>query len=281
MSGRAVERALARLAAPGAVLAQERGGAGYGVFPAGDRRRRPVARLRADDVRLLASTGALEAAADNAALGKLLRELQEPRPVGQDCIPWLGETAMKERILRLCARGKIAINLRGLEYLQTHAGEDEDAAWKRLRPKLSYTGRQLDEVFLMAPSAVPTTGGATPSASPPPSGGGLFGGGATFVPPVVSEPPPGGVPSPVSGSGGIFGGGTSGTGSKPRIPLANPPTSPLNLIGKLEGWGIGPATQVAEVSIKVSAATGAQLKELLKKLPDGMTFELSLEKEDN
>ena len=74
--------------------------------------------------------------------------------------------------------------------------------------------------------------------------------------------------------------GTSST-TKPRIPLSNPPTSPLNLIGKLEGWGIGPATPVAEVSIKVSAATGAQLKELLKKLPDGMTFELSLEKEDN
>jgi hypothetical protein len=46
----------------------------------------------------------LEAAADNSAVGKLLRELQEPRPAGQDCIPWLGETAMKERILR-CARG--------------------------------------------------------------------------------------------------------------------------------------------------------------------------------
>jgi hypothetical protein len=60
----------------------------------------------------------------------------------------------------------------------------------------------------------------------------------------------------------------------------------LNLIGKLEGWGIGPATPVADVSIKVSAGqntqiTGAQLKELLKKLPDGMTFELSLEKEDD
>jgi len=37
----------------------------------------------------------------------------------------------------------------------------------------------------------------------------------------------------------------------------------------------------SEVTIKVFAATGAQLKELLKKLPDGMTFELSLEKEDN
>lgn len=220
----------------------------------------------------------IDAAADNAAVGKLLRELQEPRPAGQDCIPWLGETAMKERILRLCARGKIAINLRGLEYLQTHAGEDEDAAWKRLRPKLSYTGRQLDEVFLMEPSAVPTTGGATPTAPQPAggAGGGLFGGGPT--------PPPGGETTGGGGappSGGIFGGGTPAAGSRPRIPLSNPPTSPLNLIGKLEGWGIGPATQVAEVSIKVSAATGAQLKELLKKLPDGMTFELSLEKEDN
>ncbi len=223
----------------------------------------------------------LEAAADNSAVGKLLRELQEPRPAGQDCIPWLGETSMKERILRLCARGRIAINLRGLEYLQAQPGEDEDTAWKRLRPKLSYTGRQLDEVFLMEPSAVPTTGGSTPPVPPPPGGtGGLFGGGATPTPPGVNEPPAGGQPAPVPGGGGIFGGGASG-GGKPRIALNNPPTSPLNLIGKLEGWGIGPATPVAEVSIKVSAATGAQLKELLKKLPDGMTFELSLEKEDD
>ena len=223
----------------------------------------------------------LEAATDNAAVGKLLRELQEPRPTGHDCIPWLGETAMKERLLRLCARGKIAINLRGLEYLQTQPGEDEDTAWKRLRPKLSYTGRQLDEVFLMEPSAVPTTGGTAPPAHQPPAGGdggGLFGGGTTV------PPPSGGGTSDGGGTptgGGIFGGGSTGAGSKPRIPLSNPPTSPLNLIGKLEGWGIGPATQVAEISIKVSTANGAQLKELLKKLPDGMTFELSLEKEDN
>lgn len=223
----------------------------------------------------------LEAAADNTAVGKLLRELQEPRPAEQECIPWLGETSMKERILRLCARGRIAINLRGLEYLQAQPGEDEDTAWKRLRPKLSYTGRQLDEVFLMVPSAVPTTGGSTPPVPPPPGGpGGLFGAGAMQTPPGANVPPAGGPPAPGSGGGGIFGGGTF-SGGKPRVALNNPPTSPLNLIGKLEGWGIGPATPVADVSIKVSAATGAQLKELLKKLPDGMTFELSLEKEDD
>ncbi len=222
----------------------------------------------------------LEAAANNASVGKLLRELQEPRPTGQDCIPWLGETSMKERILRLCSRGKVAINLRGLEFLQAQPGEDDETAWKRLRPKLSYTGRQLDEIFLLEPSAVPTTGGTTPPVTPPSGGegGGLFGGGGT-PPPPGGETPPGG-PTPPPGGGGIFGGGSTGSG-KPRIALNNPPTSPLNLIGKLEGWGIGPATQVAEVSIKVSAATGAQLKELLKKLPDGMTFELNLEKEEN
>ena len=91
----------------------------------------------------------LEFANNNEAVGKLLRELQEPRPAGQDCIPWLGETAMKERLLRLCARGKVAINVRGMEYLQTHPGEDEDTAWRRLRPKLSLTGRHLDDVFVM------------------------------------------------------------------------------------------------------------------------------------
>lgn len=223
----------------------------------------------------------LEAAGESASVGKLLRELQEPRPTGQDCIPWLGETSMKERIVKLCARGKVAINLRGMEFLQSHPGEDEDTAWRRLRPKLAYTGRQLDEVLLMVPSAVPTTGGSTP-VEPTPAGGtdpgGLFGGGSTNpLPPVgITEPAPGGTMPP---AGGIFGGASGGAG-KPRIPLSNPPTSPLNLIGKLEGWGIGPATAVSDVAIKVSAATGAQLKELLKKLPDGMTFELSLEKED-
>jgi hypothetical protein len=190
---------------------------------------------------------------------------------------------MKERILRLCAKGKIAINLRGMEHLQTQPGEDEETAWKRLRPKLSYTGRQLDEVFLMAPSAVPTTGGSTPVTPPLTGGGGadgLFGVNTTPQPnPFVGGTGTGGEALPTSG--GIFDGTPVIPGSRPGISLNTPATSPLNLIGKLEGWGIGPATKVTEVAIKVSAANGAQLKELLKKLPDGMTFEISLEKEND
>ena len=225
----------------------------------------------------------LRAASENTSVGRLLRELQEPRPAGKDCIPWLGETAMKERILRLCAHGKVAINLRGLELLQALPGEDENTAWTRLRSKLPYTGRHLDEVSLSEPSAVSTTGGTTPEAAQPGDfvGGGLFGGGG----PGTESIPAGGQLYEVPGTGpldgGIFDGGVGVYGSKTRMCLNNPSTSPLNLIGKLESWGIGPATQVAEISIKVSAATGAQLKELIKKLPDGMTFELSLEKEED
>jgi hypothetical protein len=196
---------------------------------------------------------------------------------------------MKERILRLCARGKIAINLRNLEHLQTHAGEDEEFAWRRLRPKLSYTGRQLDEVFLMEPSAVPATGGTTAPTPQPPAGengGDILAAGAVHsrctraAPACAPTPTPTPRPrQPGSSARRYF--RWHWQSLPDRASPSNPPTSPLNLIGKLEGWGIGPATPVAEVSIKVSAATGAQLKELLKKLPDGMTFELSLEKEDN
>ena len=219
------------------------------------------------------------AASENAPVGKILKELKEPRPGGHDCIPWLGETAVKERILRLCARGKIAINLRGMEYLQALPGEDENSAWVRLRPKLSLTGRHLDDVFLLLPGAVPASGRASP---PKPFGetpnGGLFSG--SSIPNIA--PADESMAAPVDGASaptddaGIFNSGESRT----RTSLANPPTSPLNLIGKLEGWGIGPATPVSQVTIRVSSATGAQLRELLKKLPDGMTFELSLEKSD-
>lgn len=223
----------------------------------------------------------LEAASETSSVGKLLRELQEPRPAGQDCIPWLGEASMKDRILRLCARGKIVINLRQMEWLQTNPGEDEDTAWRRLRPKLSYTGRQLDEVFLLQPSAVPATGGTTRTPHADPAGSPKPDAGLATSPnnPDTTEPTSGGLPTTPPGAGAdIFGGVAANRGS--RTHLHNPATSPLNLIGKLESWGIGPATQVAEVSIALSAATGAQLKELLKNLPHGMTFELNLEKEE-
>ena len=224
----------------------------------------------------------LAAAPNNESVGKLLKELREPRPGGKECIPWLGETLVKERIIRLCAKGLIGINLRGMEYLQRNDDESEETAWKRMRGKLG-TGKHLDETHVLLPQNVPATGGVT---VPGPGGdGGLFPvpGGTTVVPTigpstltgaaaVVTDPPTGtGIGSTPPHS--IFG------GSAGFVPVAIPATSALNLLGKIESQGIKPGTQIKSLSVKVDKLTGAQLQELLKKLPDGLTYQLDLQKE--
>lgn len=213
----------------------------------------------------------LDAAKNNDPVGKLLREFQEPRPNEEDCVPWLGETIMKEKVVRLCSRGRIAINLRGMEYLQTAPGEDEEAAWRRMRGRLG-TGKHLDETYVLLPAAVPAAHGVvTPPAgpgNPPMPPGGLF------PPPGGGGEPGGGIP-PVPPGGGLFGGGAPGG----VIQHTSPATSPLNLIGKVESWGIGPATKILGVSLKLTGASGAQLQKLLRGLPDGLAYELTIDKE--
>lgn len=60
MSEQRIERALAHLAKSGAVLAQSRDGV-FGVYPRGDRRRRPATRLNAGEVKALESEGVIVA----------------------------------------------------------------------------------------------------------------------------------------------------------------------------------------------------------------------------
>lgn len=218
----------------------------------------------------------LQAAPRNEPVGKILRELKEPRPGGQDCIPWLGETEVKERIIKLCAQGKIAINLRGMEYLQRESGQSEDLAWKKMRGKLG-TGKHLDETFILTPQAVPATEGVqrqtvSPLRGEPPSGEGDSYGSAQGV---EGSGQVAGMPSSAPNRSNIFSGGTK------RTQYSAPPTSALNLLGKAESWGIISGTQLNSLSLRVGELTGAQLQELLRKLPDGMTYELDVEKEDN
>lgn len=218
----------------------------------------------------------LAAAPNNESVGKLLKELKEPRPGGKDCIPWLGETLVKERIIRLCARGEIAINLRGMEYLQLEHSETEEAAWKRMRGKLG-TGKHLDQTHVLLPQNVPAAGGMTTpdgDQQPPVTGGGgtiaPTGEGTTNVAPNGGD---GAAPTGGTQPGGIFGGGGS------YVPVNIPATSALNLLGKIESNGISPGSQIKAMNLRVDNLTGAQLQDIIKKLPDGMTYELGLEKE--
>jgi len=106
-------------------------------------------------------TAAVTHAASSSSLAKFIGDLQEPSIDGKHCIPWLGEMATKEKVLRLCAAGKLAIDVRGLELLQAQAGETEDAAWVRIKGKLG-SGKDLEQSILYLPSAYPQSGGTLP-----------------------------------------------------------------------------------------------------------------------
>jgi hypothetical protein len=142
----------------------------------------------------------------------------------------------------------------------------------------------LDETTMHRPGAVVASGGKVAVIVPGSTTGGLVPGlvvpGTTGVPGVVN---PGLVIPGTTGDGGtglgdLFGGST-GLVTPPKQPHAAPPTSGLNLLGQVESWGIGPATPVTNVVLKVGKMTGAQLQQLLKDLPAGVTYGLELEKE--
>jgi len=83
MSERRVERALARMSASGAALMPEREGAHYALYPNNDRRRRPLARVSADEARALEASGVLVRDGDgftlsNAGQSRVVRENAAP-----------------------------------------------------------------------------------------------------------------------------------------------------------------------------------------------------------
>ncbi len=218
-------------------------------------------------------------AKENESVGRLLNDLKEPRPGGKPCIPWLGETAIKERVIGICAEGKIAINVRSHDMLQAKPDELHQDAWNRMKGKLG-TGKHLDETILLLPDAVSVSGGKHAEPTPLDPNGEPAEPEFRLVPSPGEPPEQPGEPEienpfqPPDGDGEDK--------PRPKTPLATErPTSSLNLLGQVETWKIGPATPVSEVQLKMDKMTGAQLQALLKRLPDGVTYGLELQREDD
>jgi len=212
----------------------------------------------------------LGAAKRNDSFANVLEQLKEPMGQGNPCIPWMGETETKECIVRLCAQGKIEINIAGRELLSSRPGETEDVAWTRMKGKIG-TGRSLVDTLILEPdSTVSSGGGQTETSSDSTSGTGS----SDCSGPVD----PSGNAGQYSGitPGSLFG---DGSDKKSTTPFSSDRTSSLTLLGKLESWGITPGARVSNVKISIENLTGAQLQELIRKLPDGVSYGLNLEKE--
>ena len=206
-------------------------------------------------------SAAVTHATSGSSLAKFIADLQEPSLDGKHCIPWLGEVTTKENVLRLCAAGKLAINLRGLELLQAQPGETEDPRGCALRAS-SVPVRSSSRLSLSA-GCLPAKWGQSSAVPVSPTG-----------PPPITAVVPGAVTQP-----NIFGGGSLPPSADRLNRFGTPPKTPVNLLGEVEKWGIGAGTNVTNVNINIAQMSGAQLTDLLKKLPDGMTFSLNLEKE--
>ena len=209
----------------------------------------------------------LAAAKRNDSFTTVLDQLKEPMGGGNPCIPWIGENEAKEQIVRLCARGKIEINIAGRELLSSRPAESEDAAWNRMKGKIG-TGRTLEETLIHEPdSTVISGGGKTDDPSSNDTSDDYSGSTGENGSETTNEDQP----------GGLFGGGSK---TKSKTPFSSEKTSSLSLLGKLETWGITPGAKVSNVKISIENLTGAQVQDLIKKLPDGISYGLNLEKED-
>jgi Domain of unknown function (DUF6456) len=91
MSARNVTRALARMSVSSHMLALDRSGAGYGLYPNADRRRRPMVRLTLEEVDALRADGAIEKAGDD---GFVLSEAGRARVRREQAAP--GEAFMAQ-----------------------------------------------------------------------------------------------------------------------------------------------------------------------------------------
>lgn len=131
------------------------------------------------------------------------------------------------------------------------------------------TGRHLDETYLLLPEAVPATDGGAipkPSATASTAATSQAQAGTTQQQNEEQEAPE---PS-------LFG---SNTKTATLVQKHSPATSPLNLLGKVETWGVRAGTPIKTLHLNVENLTGAQLQRLIKELPDGLMYEVAVEME--
>jgi len=218
-------------------------------------------------------------------VGELLKDLSEPPPPNtSDAIPYLGETALYEEILKVAATGRVVLNVGGTWIGRISEHEDENAALMYIRSKAFRSGQEMRQVQLGLPSAV---GGTTVTAPRP-------------QPPVMTPPAP--VPT-VTPPREPYDEDGATTTSRPVVdegdvtppepnspPIVKPPTTRsteepatgINLSGCFERWGVPSGTTLSSAKIEFRDVNVQQVKQILQRLPSAFraSLEISYQEED-
>jgi hypothetical protein len=231
----------------------------------------------------------LVCAKKSLVVGDILKQLAElPAKPTMEAIPYLGETAIYEEILKVAATGKLFLNIDSTWVGRLPEHTDHTEALQYLQQKAFRTGKDLRQVQLGHRDEV---GGSTVTVSNPtvyrsqPQPGASYrvvpstrnGVGATVLQPTgynqtvttgreVERLTP--VPLHLAREG-------NGSATPVAIPIPSPrkshrtyeQTTGINLSGQFEKWGMAPSTQLTTAKLEFTNLTILQLKQILQKLP--------------
>ena len=190
----------------------------------------------------------VEASKRSETMTQVLSLLRDPSP-GDSLIPYLGDQALYERVLRVAANDKIAIN-RSSEWHCPQPGQSSDEAFRMLKQRATPTGWDWNSIYLGTPSEARGGGVTVPTDSAGELSGG-DGGELTETPPqpttgtTTIEPSPTGPPTTTTGEGT---GLTVTPSAHPVIHRSLGPKTGVNLLGDLEKWAtLGPYSVTAKI----------------------------------
>lgn len=206
----------------------------------------------------------------------LIDELTEPpADPSETAIPYLGETALYERVMMMAARDEVVLRKDGSYIRRDKDDIDDRTAFNRIRAKAIASGRYLSEVEIVLPKDVPQA----PSVPAP----GSSGQGSLVPAGTTSGTQTGGTTLPLPGSGGATPGFRetgSGYGAKKRKTLASDEARiGINLLGDVAKWGVQDRPILA-ASLKLESLTYQDLKDLLTRMPGKLKASLEIEVED-
>ena len=200
----------------------------------------------------------------DSALEIIATVMEPPTSPDVQAIPFLGETSLYERILRMVADGDIILNYEGNWIRRRPDDIDSQAAFNRIRSKAFVTGKYLQNITVAPSSAAP----AEPDVPEP----------------AIWEKGSGYHPNPISKQG------AESTDNEPPVNWSPTPVverklktlasagsrSQINLLGDLHGWGLSDTTTLQNVRLEGSRMTVQQLKDLLKRFPPSILFKLEI-----
>ena len=217
----------------------------------------------------------IDSARNSDEVSKLIDGLKEPPPSAErNAIPFLGDTAVCEEILKVAAKGKVVLNVAGTWVGRLPEHNDEDEALRYIRPKAFRGTQEMRQVQLALPAAAGSgaVSGPTPPTTTAVPPGGLF---PPTTPPGPQPPGPGPRPGPQPPGPGPFPPVTLPS-SPAQVRSTDGATTVVNLIGSFEQWGVPADVSLDSTRIEFEGLSVQQAKAILQRLPSNVQAKLEV-----